>query len=183
VRPRTIYRVDNPKVVTVYTEDDRGEHGYATGFFYHKNGVTRLITALHAIDKKRLVVIRTPWGRYYEGTILKTDSILDIAILQADSVEPALHPAWTSPYVGDTCYTIGAPREMRGTFGSGMISAYQVDEHHRLLIQFTAPVSPGSSGGPLLDDRGRVIGVVLQLIHGELLNFALPIEYVDKMMK
>lgn len=183
VAPGVIYERDSPRVVTIYTEDDGGKHGYGSGFFYRSGGKTVLVTAYHVIAKKSLLVVRTGRGRFYEVRVLKTDSVLDLAILVADDIEPALRAARTSPYVGDTCYTLGSPREMWGTFGSGMVSGFQVDEHSRLLIQFTAPVSPGSSGGPLLDDRGRVLGVVVQLVPGELLNFAIPIDCVDELMK
>ena len=76
--------------------------------------------------------------------------------------------------VGETVYAVGNPRGLEGTFSQGIISSIRpvgIDK----LIQITAPLSPGSSGGPVLNRKGEVIGVsVLTIRDGQNLNFAIP---------
>ena len=80
--------------------------------------------------------------------------------------------------VGETVYAVGNPRGLEGTFSDGIISSIRpvgVDK----LIQITAPLSPGSSGGPVLNRGGEVIGVsVLTIRDGQNLNFAIPSNYL-----
>jgi hypothetical protein len=69
---------------------------------------------------------------------------------------------------------IGNPGGLQGTVSDGLISAFRED---RSYMQITAPISSGSSGSPVLDEEGKVIGVaVSQIIEGQNLNFAIPVE-------
>jgi Trypsin-like peptidase domain len=71
---------------------------------------------------------------------------------------------------------IGNPNGLQGTVSDGLIAAFRED---RSLIQITAPISPGSSGSPVLDETGQVIGVAtLMEVDGQNLNFAIPVESV-----
>jgi hypothetical protein len=88
-----------------------------------------------------------------------------------------------APAVGEELYAVGNPRGLEGTFSSGVVSGVRDLNGHKLL-QITAPISPGSSGGPVLDASGRVIGVaVASLQGGQNLNFAVPVEYLLPLMK
>jgi hypothetical protein len=80
--------------------------------------------------------------------------------------------------VGDSVYAVGNPRGLEGTFSQGIISSVRIVGTDK-LIQLTAPISPGSSGGPVLNGRGNVIGVsVATFRSGQNLNFAIPSIYV-----
>ena len=80
--------------------------------------------------------------------------------------------------VGETVYAVGNPRGLEGTFSDGIISSIRPVGSDK-LIQITAPLSPGSSGGPVLNRRGEVIGVsVLTIRDGQNLNFAIPSNYL-----
>ena len=72
---------------------------------------------------------------------------------------------------------IGNPTGLTGTVSDGIISAFL---ENRSLIQITAPISPGSSGSPVMDEDGQVIGVAtLQIVEGQNLNFAIAVEKVS----
>jgi S1-C subfamily serine protease len=78
--------------------------------------------------------------------------------------------------VGETLYAIGNPRGLQRTISQGLLSGIRDEEEVRLL-QTTAPISPGSSGGGLFDGRGNLIGITsLTLVDSQNLNFAVPAE-------
>ena len=80
--------------------------------------------------------------------------------------------------VGETVYAVGNPRGLEGTFSQGIISSIRPVGSDK-IIQMTAPLSPGSSGGPVLNRKGEVIGVsVLTIRDGQNLNFAIPSNYL-----
>ena len=79
---------------------------------------------------------------------------------------------------GERVYAVGSPEGLELTFSEGLISALR-DNGGAHVIQTTAPISPGSSGGGLFDTRGRLVGITtFQLKEGQSLNFALPSEWV-----
>lgn len=87
----------------------------------------------------------------------------------------------SSVSIGDPVFAIGNPRGLEGTFSQGIISGIREFGPDRLL-QITAPISPGSSGGPVLDRTGAAIGVsVASITNGQNLNFAIPAEYVTRL--
>src|SRR5438552_3456085 len=80
--------------------------------------------------------------------------------------------------VGDHVYSVGNLKALEGTFADGIISAVREVGADKIL-QITAPISPGSSGGPILDESGAVIGVAAATYKGgQNLNFAIPISHV-----
>lgn len=90
-----------------------------------------------------------------------------LAIGNSDSVQ-----------VGETIYAVGNPHGLEGTFSQGIVSSVRQIGTDKLL-QITAPISPGSSGGPVLNSRGEVIGVSVATFNGgQNLNFAIPSSYL-----
>ncbi len=86
-----------------------------------------------------------------------------------------------NPAIGAKVYAIGSPQGLEATLSEGIVSGYRVGAER---LQFTAPVSPGSSGGPLLDSTGQVVGVVTALHRGgQNLNFAVPASEVRDFLK
>jgi hypothetical protein len=84
--------------------------------------------------------------------------------------------------VGDSVYAVGNPQGLEGTFSQGIVSSIREIGTNKLL-QITAPISPGSSGGPVLNDKGEVIGVsVATFKGGQNLNFAIPAKYLKAML-
>lgn len=119
------------------------------------------IEGFTAIDKKRDLIILKVTAFGYK----------DLFIGNSDLVR-----------VGDTIYAVGNPRGLEGTFSDGIISSIR-PVLSDTLIQITAPLSPGSSGGPVLNRKGEVIGVsVLTIRDGQNLNFAIPSNYLKTLI-
>ena len=87
--------------------------------------------------------------------------------------------------VGDQVYVIGNPKGLVGTFSEGVISAVRRRDNRKdFTFQMSAPISTGSSGGPVLNEQGEVIGVsVSTILSGQNLNFAIPVSYVSSLMR
>ena len=87
--------------------------------------------------------------------------------------------------IGESIYVTGNPKGWTGTFSIGVISSFQM-RYAGKRIQITAPISPGSSGGPVLNDKGEVIGVVYAVHSGpdaQNLNLAIPVNYLKALLK
>ena len=84
--------------------------------------------------------------------------------------------------IGETVYVAGNPKGLEGTFSDGIVSSKRggySNEH----LQMTAPISPGSSGGPVLNRQGQVIGVSFMTLEGgQNLNFAIPSRYIGVLL-
>ena len=85
--------------------------------------------------------------------------------------------------IGDSVYAAGNPQGWQGTFSQGIVSGLrQVGTQE--LLQITAPISPGSSGGPVLNSAGEVIGVAVSTVRdGQNLNFAIPAKHLKALLK
>lgn len=196
--PAEIARAAFPSVVLIATQDARGQPlSLGSGFFVEKNVIA---TNFHVIEDAAAgyaKIIGRPTKLKIEG-VVGLDAAHDLALLQvsapaattsapnafSDLIPPAPSLA-TAPQnslsVGDPVYAIGNPRGLEGTFSQGIISSVREFGSDRLL-QITAPLSPGSSGGPVLDRNGAVIGVsVASITNGQNLNFAVPADYVRQL--
>ena len=127
-------------------------------------------------------------GKETEYTIegfIKKDEKHDLAILQVSASDVQSLPLADSNTVeiGDTVYVAGNPKGfLEGTFSDGIISAIRGDSTSKRL-QMTAPVSSGNSGGPVLNDKGEVIGVSFATFRdGQNLNFAIPSNYLKELL-
>jgi tetratricopeptide (TPR) repeat protein len=168
-------------MATLYVRDSKGKLiGQGTGFFIRSDGV--LATNYHVIKGAADITARLSSGAFYTlRGIRDTDEKADIAVLQFDAREtPAVKELGDSDElrVGDAVYTIGSPAGLEGTVASGNISnpSRQVGTRH--FIQFTAPISPGSSGGGLFDETGEVVGITAAIFsepQAQNLNLAVPI--------
>ena len=119
--------------------------------------------------------------------VIAIDKPRDLAVLRvADIVMPPLVLADSDPiWNGATVYVIGNPLNQKGTFSSGIVSAVRPMENNPTdrMFQITAPVSRGSSGGPVLNEKAEVIGIVKsQFSIGQNLNFAIPSNYLKSLL-
>ncbi len=113
-------------------------------------------------------------------SIRAVDETHDIAIVIVKGVNAPILPLGDSDavQVGEKIYVAGNPKGLEGTFSDGIISGIRQESGVKLL-QMTAPISDGSSGGPVLNSSGQVIGIsVASRIDGQNLNFAVPINYL-----
>jgi hypothetical protein len=118
-------------------------------------------------------------GEHYARVeALAADSAIDVAVLKIPGYGlPALQAAAAIPEVGARIVVIGSPLGLARTVSEGIVSATRLLDG-RQLVQISAPISPGSSGGPVLNDRGEVVAITaLQLKGGQNLNFAVPVRY------
>lgn len=112
----------------------------------------------------------------YPGTIDRVSSGNDLASVATSAAIPPLTARAEPAIVGEPVVAMGSPYGLKGTLTTGVVSAIREGR-----IQFSAPVSPGSSGGPLVDASGRLIGVVVEKVAGvgfEGLSFAIPVDVV-----
>lgn len=142
------------------------------------DGSTFLVTANHvaqdAIDYGTRGVTVKQKSRSWKGTIIKTDTVNDLAVVRVDKEIAA--PLWQtpdpalSPLPGDQLLLVGSPYGLEGTVTTGVVSRVAYDE-----IQTDAAANPGNSGGPAVDADGHVVGVLVSG-GGENINFLIPIQ-------
>lgn len=175
-------------VVYIGTFDQRGEQeGLGSGFVVDASGT--IVTNLHVIAGASAVVVKMADGEVYDRVeVVDYDDRRDIAVLK---VRPfGALPTVTlgnsdELEVGEQAVAIGNPQGLEHTVSTGVISAVRQAEGFR-QIQTSAPISPGSSGGPLFDMHGRVIGITSAAVvaeHSQNLNLAVPINYVKPMLQ
>jgi len=175
-----------PAVVTIIVYDRRGhELGFGSGFFVSSNG--EMLTNHHVIEGATSAKVRTLDGQLFPvQVILADDAKSDLArLLVLDEEEtPYLRVATERPQVGDHVMVMGSPMGLDETVTEGIVSAVPEQRAGQsdlepATLQITAAVSEGSSGGPVLDARGEVVGVAAAFIReGENLNFAVPLERI-----
>jgi putative serine protease PepD len=142
-----------------------------------------LVTNFHVVRSvwtagAREVVIRDG-GRSLNGTITTVRPGADLAVVRVAAPLPALEPSQAQPELGQPVVAVGSPYGYGGTASTGIVSGVRGS-----WVQFSAPVSPGSSGGPVLDADGQVIGVAAAKVvgHGaEGLSFAISIDRVCRL--
>ena len=153
-----------------------------SGFFI---GEDKIVTNYHVIENiaSGTVELISEETVYPIESIFAIDEAHDLAIVKVVGIEapPLLLGDSDAVQVGQNVYVAGNPWGLEGTFSTGVVSA--VRQGNQLVadqvIQITAPISPGSSGGPVLNDQGEVIGVsVGQLSLGQNLNFAVPVNFL-----
>jgi tetratricopeptide (TPR) repeat protein len=117
--------------------------------------------------------------------VLRVDQKNDLAIMSvaSDLVSKPLALAVGTPSPGDQVFAIGNPEGLENTISQGIISGIRTT-NDRDLLQITSPISHGSSGGPVLNAQGEVVGVAVGMLEkGQNLNFAVPSKYVRALME
>jgi Trypsin-like peptidase domain len=165
------------------TTSDGKTINQGSGFFLNPTG--RLVTNYHVIEDASSAIVKTSDGGFYEvnGT-LAVDEEHDLAILKVagSNFEYVSLGDSDAVSIGDKVYAVGSPLGLETTVSDGIVSSIRELNEVR-LIQTTAPISHGSSGGPLLNLRGQVIGVTtLQMEGGQNLNFAVPSKFIRPLL-
>lgn len=169
-----------PSVVTIETDDALGSawvaHADASG--------SDLVTNFHVIADawsagKSTVEVRSG-DITSKGTIVRVDRGDDLAVVHVKQRLVALAPAAQRPKLGSTVMAVGSPLGLGGTVTLGVVSGFRSLEGSD-YVQFSAPISPGNSGGPVVDARGRVVAVASAKLVGtgvEALSLAIPVQTV-----
>ena len=180
--PQLVARIQ-PAVVTVIMYDRSGRvTGNGSGFFVNPQG--HLVTNYHVLSRADRAEIKTHDGRRYPiTTVLAEDRKADLIKVTAD-LPPGAVPAYlalsgTRPRVGERVLVIGSPMGLDQTVADGMVSGIRILSGIGEMLQISAPISPGSSGGPVVNVKGEVLGVARGfLTKGQMLNFAIPVRLV-----
>lgn len=172
-----IFKENNHAVVAVLTYDEHGQPlGQGSGFIVRADGA--IVTNYHVIDGATDIKIKTvDEVLEVEGLIL-ADKANDIAILKAkgERLQTVKLGDSESLAIGERVYVISRPRGMANTISDGLLRGNRDFASTQKTLQITAPIQPGSSGGPVFNKDGEVIGIAT-MANKELqsLNFAMPV--------
>lgn len=167
-----------PATVTIVTFGADGDTlGFGSGFLVRPTGV--IVTNFHVMaGASRAVVILTNGERYERVQAIDTDSAGDLAILKIPGYGlPTLHTSPKLPPVGARLVAVGNPLGLSRTVTEGIVSAVRLI-NGRQVLQMSVAISPGSSGGPVLNARGEVVAIAASYAReGQSLSFAVPVRY------
>src|SRR5437899_2922263 len=165
-------------------EDANGQPlSVGSGFFVHDGEVASNLHVVQGAARgyTKLVGEKTKYD--IEG-ITAVDPERDLVVLKISAGRSQVLPLGNSDavQVGEPVYAVGNPQGLEGTFSQGIVSSIREVGTDKLL-QITAPISPGSSGGPVLSGKGEVIGVAVATFRGgQNLNFAIPSNYLKVLL-
>ena len=175
-----------PAVISIEVGGQRGS-GAGSGFIVTPDGYA--MTNSHVVSNARKIKVRTPTGETLDAQVVGDDPATDLAVIRLDTSGLSQPSAYLpvdgglTTRVGQLAVAIGNPLGFESTVSTGVISGHGRSlrgKGNRLIdgvIQHTAPLNPGNSGGPLLDGTGRVIGVNTAIIaRSQGIGFAIAVE-------
>jgi S1-C subfamily serine protease len=170
----------SPAVVTVLSFDEKDERiGLGSGFIVRSDGL--IVTNYHVIQGGASVEVRSKTiGAYNVSGVVAVSREKDFAVLKINAANlPVIRLGNSSDVkLGESVMVIGNPKGLTGTISAGLISQFRQEESFSLL-QTSAPIYPGNSGGPLINKRGEVIGVVTARFgDSPTLGLALPVNHI-----
>lgn len=182
--PQDVAKKLFPKTVLLNIKANDGQPSALGSGFILRDGL--VVSNFHVIEGAgsgfvNRVGDKTKWK--IKGIVAK-DEARDLVILDVEGLkeEGVTLSERDSIEVGETIFAVGNPRGLEGTFSQGIVSGHREYEGLRLL-QVTAAISPGSSGGPIVDEKGEVVGVAVATFRGgQNLNFAVPIRYLKELI-
>ncbi|WP_411821852.1 S1C family serine protease [Leptospira sp. 'Mane'] len=202
---RNVYRVAQAFVVSIRTKKtEMIFHPYAfgetkderisslgSGFIIDERGF--VVTNYHVIKNAEIIEIIMPDGRIFPARYVGSHERADIALLKIpsnDRFTPAFLGNSDEIEVGDWAIAVGSPYGLEKTFTVGVVSAKSredLDETGQTHIQTDTAINPGSSGGPLLNIYGEVVGInrMIRSASGASsgIGFAIPVNYAKKVLR
>lgn len=176
-----------PSIVLINTYDSNGDKlGSGSGFFINKKG--EIITNWHVISNASSAIVKSFNGAMFEvkGVVAK-DKKRDLAIIMIKSRGidfPFLNLQVKIPEKGERIFVVGNPFGLEFTVSDGLISAVRDLPDIGKVIQISAPISPGSSGSPIINLEGDVIGIAsFQITKGQNLNFSVSSVEIAKFLE
>ena len=173
-----VFQRNSPAVVTIETSS-----GFGSGVLVDSTGV--IVTNFHVVQDEPSATITLANGDTYDDVgVIAADPKRDLVLLNIKGFElPSAEMGDSDGLViGQDVYALGAPQRLALTISEGIVSGRRDHSDGYNIIQTTAPISPGSSGGGLFDQDGLLIGITtFKYEDGESLNFAVPINYVRDM--
>lgn len=178
-----VYSKASPSVVVVIAFDSQGKSfGSGSGVAVEKG---RVVTNWHVVENASSLLVKRR-GSNYKANLVSDRRERDLAVLDVPGLDApiAKQISIKSLTVGQPVYAIGAPSGLELTLTNGLVSALR-DIGDGKLIQTSAAISPGSSGGGLFDDQGQLIGITTLKLTGkaqEGLGFAVPVDWVRELV-
>jgi S1-C subfamily serine protease len=155
--------------------------GAGSGFFIAPDGY--IVTNSHVVHEARRLAVTLPEGSTLNAALVGSDPSTDLAVIRANGSDLPYVTLWdsTTLRVGQLVIAIGNPFGFQSTVSTGVVSATERalrSREGRLIeniIQHTAPLNPGNSGGPLVDSKGRVVGINTAIIvMAQGIGFSIP---------
>ena len=174
--PELIKRV-LPAVVTVAGFNAAGKViRIGSGVFIDPEG--HLITNLHVINGVARAEVKLPRGEVYPLTEMVADDpkadLVKLAVNLPGGAPHYLPVSGARPEVGERVVVLGSPLGLEHTVTEGLVSAIRTVRDRGEFLQISAPIAPGSSGGPVVNMKGQVIGIATFQVRGQNINFAVP---------
>jgi S1-C subfamily serine protease/tetratricopeptide (TPR) repeat protein len=184
--PEELFARASSSVVRINVRDAKSESiGVGSGFFVRDDST--IVTNFHVIEGAHSAEVVLQDGTQFVVSEAETfDEKSDVAILhvvhdKTKRIRP-LALAFEVPPVASKAYVIGAPAGLENSFSEGSVSGHR-EMSDRKWIQTTAPISPGSSGSPVFNDRGLVIGMAtMSRVVGQNLNFAIASRHIREVL-
>ena len=156
--------------------------GYGSGFIIDDETI---VTNVHVIEgsNSAYVLLNGQEKKYLVSGYVAIDRANDLVILKVSGLYGTSLTLGSDefPEIGEKIYAVGNPKGLNGTFSEGIISGVR-ELSAKQVLQITAPISPGSSGGPVLSSSGEVVGIAFASFSaGQNLNFAIPVKYLSNL--
>ncbi|MBA7631579.1 Photosystem I assembly protein Ycf3 [subsurface metagenome] len=156
-------KIVKPAVVTIETYDKKGKPlGNGSGFFINKQG--HLITNYHVLKGAYSTIVKTFDGKEYPVKLIlaesETTDLIKVSVDIPEQMVKFIELSQNTPEVGERVIVVGSPLGLEQTVSEGIVSAIRDIPTIGKIFQISAPSFPGSSGGPVLNMKGQVIGIV-----------------------
>jgi serine protease Do len=182
---RQLVRMAEPCVFLIYSMDENDNiTGSGTGFFINRQGLA--VSNHHVFKGSSNWKIKLKSGKTYPvSSVIHADAETDYIIFKVDIADsPFLHLSGQLPEKGEDIFVLGNPKGLESTVTRGVVSAYRSLNKRNDYIQIDAAISPGSSGSPVMNMQGEVIGIATaKLDQCESCNFAVNIQLVEKVLE
>jgi serine protease Do len=177
-----IVKQAEPAVFLVNTFNNGKGIGMGTGFFIENIGIG--VSNFHVFDGGDEWTIQTSDQKQYEVIeIIESSEEFDYIIFQVEKRKqfPKLEIATTRPEKGEDIVVLGNPKGLESTLTRGIISSIRdIEKNDKALLQIDAAISPGSSGSPVMNMKGEVVGIAtMKMLECENCNFAMSIDVLD----
>lgn len=177
-------KLGRPSIVVIgFHGRDGKPQGMGTGFVISKDGL--VATNLHVIGEARSIFVQTAEGKSLKvKEVYASDRTLDLAVLRVEGLEAPPLELGDSTKVeqGASVIALGNPQGLKHSVVSGVVSSRR-EMAGRGMLQLAIPIEPGNSGGPVLDENGKVLGIVtMKSLVTENLGFAVEVAELKRLL-
>lgn len=177
-----LFQKAKDSVVVVFSLNEEGNPTrFGSGFLIRRGD--KVATNYHVIAGAANIKVKLPNGSVIDArSVLAESPKYDLAIIDIPNLGKGLPLAGGQPAEGEEVIAIGHPKGLERTLSTGIVSGIRM-KGDTVVYQITAPISPGSSGGPILNASGEVLGLATFYAQGgQNLNFAIPSNYINKLL-